>query len=637
MERFYAILVFTTLLAPLVAFAGVCAVRKAYPGTIAIVSLTLMTASLISALILISGLWNKGPLLIELHWFAIGSITFDADLAVSNRSMLMLLVVAIISLLVHLYSTVYMKGDEDWKRYFAMLGFFTFSMQGIVLTDNLLFLFIFWELVGFSSYMLIGHWTRKPEAGRAASKAFIMNRIGDAGFLIGIMIIWTTYETFSLTTMLQSPPTATGWHTAAALCIFCGIIGKSAQFPLFTWLPDAMEGPTPVSALIHAATMVAAGVYLLVRVFALFTSDALVVVAITGMITTLAGALAALSQFDIKKTLAYSTMSQLGLMILALGMGVADAALLHLLTHAFFKACLFLAAGSIIHSIHAAQPPHLHFDAQDIRNMGGLRKRMPVTFFAFLLSGASLAGVPFFSGFLSKEAIVTTLFMHTNMFSWLMLVVVMSVSFLTALYTFRLVWLVFFGEERVVRSLELSEGNWRMRLPLVLLALGSLWFTVSLNPFSFSGWLVQPEAPSAHSIWITSFSIVWVLGAAFLGWYIFRRGAARTNPVLMNAFFVDRFYAMFFGHGIHLASDAVTQIETRGIDRGVHAFAYAQVIFAHMIAWIDRTFIDGTVNAFARLTGIGGKITRSFQGGNIQLYIFWSVLAIIIFIIWAVK
>src|SRR5690606_32577687 len=245
----------------------------------------------------------------------------------------MLVVVALISLVVHVYSTVYMKGDRDWKRYFAMLGFFTFSMQGIVLSDNLLFLFIFWELVGFSSYLLIGHWTDKPEAGSAASKAFVLNRIGDAGFLIGLMIIWTTHETFSLSAILPSAANH-AWQTAGALCIFCGVIGKSAQFPLFTWLPDAMEGPTPVSALIHAATMVAAGVYLLVRVFALFTEDALVVVAAVGMITAIIGALAALSQYDIKKILAYSTMSQLGLMILALGMGAVDAALLHLLTHA---------------------------------------------------------------------------------------------------------------------------------------------------------------------------------------------------------------------------------------------------------------------------------------------------------------
>lgn len=567
-------------------------------------------------------------------WFAVGDHHFMASLALTNQSLLMLLVVSLISLLVHIYSTVYMGGDPDWKKYFTMLGFFTFSMQGIVLSDNLLFLFIFWELVGFSSYMLIGHWTKKPEAGRAASKAFIMNRIGDAGFLVGLMIVWANYDTFSVSALAESV-SQTPWQTAASLCIFCGVIGKSAQFPLFTWLPDAMEGPTPVSALIHAATMVAAGVYLMVRVFGLFTADALLVVAITGMITTLIGAVAALSQYDIKKILAYSTMSQLGLMILALGLGVVDAALLHLVTHAFFKACLFLSAGMVIHALHDAQPSHLHFDVQDIRSMGGLRKSMPVTFATFLISGASLAGVPFFSGFLSKEAILTALFLHSNIFSWCMIAVILCVSFITVLYTFRLIWFAFFGESR--NTLDIKEASWVMRTPVIILAGLSLWLVVSWNPFDFAGWMFQPQETPVYSFWITMLSALWVTAALAASWLLFRKGSFKTSALLRHAFYVDKGYDLFFNHAIRRANHTVTKVERKVIDRGIHGLVYFQVIFAHVVGWIDRAVIDGTVNATARLTGFGGKITRSFHGGNIQLYVFWSIFALIIFIIWALK
>lgn len=635
MDNLQQLTAFISLLAPLASFLTVCVLPPRYVKAISITSLTWMLLAFVNAAVVFYTSWNRDPVVIEVNWFVVGNYPFTADLAISDRSMLMLLVVAFISLLVHFYSVAYMAGDEDWKRYFAMLGFFTFSMQGIVLSDNLLFLFIFWELVGFSSYMLIGHWTKKPEAGAAATKAFVMNRIGDAGFLVGLMILWAGHETFSLTEILLSPTTS-AWQTAAGLCIFCGIIGKSAQFPLFTWLPDAMEGPTPVSALIHAATMVAAGVYLLVRVFILFTEEALMVVAITGMITTVLGALAASSHYDIKKILAYSTISQLGLMILALGMGAVDAALLHLLTHAFFKACLFLSAGMVIHSLQKAQHSHLHFDVQDIRNMGGLRKKMPAAFAAFLFSGASLAGIPFFSGFLSKEAIVTAIFMHTNVISWLMLVVVISVSFLTVLYTFRMIWFVFMGEGRAINPLVIEEPTWVMRLPVIILALCSLWLMVSLNPFDFKGWILRGGQVSP-SLVITLFSILSVSIALVLSWYIFRTGRFITNTVFKNGFYVDKAYEFGVEKTVYASDRTVTHIEQKWIDKGIHGLVYAQVIFAHVISWIDHVFIDGTVNGMARLTGFGGKITRSFQGGNIQLYIFRAVLAIIIFIIWALN
>jgi NADH-quinone oxidoreductase subunit L len=373
-----------------------------------------------------------------------------------------------------------------------------------------------------------------------------------------------------------------------------------------------------------------------VRVYGLFTPDALLVVAFTGMVTALIGALAALSQYDLKRILAYSTMSQLGLMILALGMGLADAALLHLLAHAFFKACLFLSAGMVIHSLQEGQPAHMAFDAQDVRNMGGLSKRMPVTFATFLASGASLAGVPFFSGFLSKEAILAGLMAQTSVLSWVMICVVLCVSFLTVMYTFRMIWFVFSGEERTTRVIAKREPHWVMRVPAVVLAMCSLWLLVSWNPFSFAGWLAQ-DNPTSSSLALTIFSVVWVAGAMVLSWSVFRKATFRTSALLRNSFYVDTLYRKVFAGVSGVTAVVVVYADKKGIDRALHGLAYTYVIFAHVIGWIDRTFVDGTVNATTRLTGFGGKITRSFQGGNIQLYIFWSALAIIIFIIWALK
>jgi NADH-quinone oxidoreductase subunit L len=291
----------------------------------------------------------------------------------------------------------------------------------------------------------------------------------------------------------------------------------------------------------------------------------------------------------------------------------------------------------VIHSLHKAHSSHLHFDVQDIRNMGGLRKKMPVAFAAFLLSGASLAGVPFFSGFLSKEAIITAIFVHTNALSLLMLVVVISVSFLTVLYTFRMIWFVFMGDERMVNPLVIEEPNWVMRIPVMMLALCSLWLMVSLNPFDFKGWMLQDGQVSPSSLGITVFSIVWVIVALMLSWYIFRMGSLRTNTIFKNGFYVDNAYEVAVAKTIYASDRAVTYIEQKWIDKGIHGLVYLQVIFAHVISWIDSVLIDGMVNGIARLTGFGGKITRSFQGGNIQLYIFWAVFAIIIFIIWTLN
>lgn len=630
------LLMWTAVLAPLVGFITTWLVSPRMPRVIARTPIIAMTVSFLAGCLLIYEIWQSEPVALSFPWFEVGTQSIALDIVIDNRSLVMLVVVSFISLMVHVYSKAYMAEVRGRQKYFALLGFFTFSMQGIVISDSLLLLFFFWELVGFSSYLLIGHETERRTAGAAATKAFVLNRIGDAGFVVGLMILWTIHGTFALSDILATPhPSA--WQTAASLCLFCGVIGKSAQFPLFTWLPDAMEGPTPVSALIHAATMVAAGVYLMIKTFGLFTETALVVVAVTGMITALTGALAALSQYDIKKILAYSTMSQLGLMILALGMGVVDAAFLHLVTHAFFKGCLFLSAGLVIHSIRQAASSDVRFDVQDIRNMGGLKSRMPTAFLTFLLSGASLSGIPFFSGFLSKEAMLTAIFTHTNVLSWFMIAFVLTVSFLTVLYTFRLIWFVFFGEAGAVRTLDLREPAFVMRLPTLILAVCSLWLVVSWHPFDFRGWMPGRDPGTEYGLWITIISVLWAGAALYIAWRISFRNRWPSPTVFRNAFYIDQVYAI--GTGILLKANAYSTnfVERKVIDRSLHATVYFQVILAHVAGWFDRYAVDGIVNSAARITGSLGKATRSIQGGNIQLYIFSAMFAIIIFIICALN
>lgn len=547
----------------------------------------------------------------------------------------MLMVVTGVSLLVHLYSVGYMAGDSSSRRYFAMLGLFTFSMLGIVLSDNLLLVFVFWELVGFSSFMLIGHWQQKPEAAAASKKAFLFNRVGDAGFLVGLMIIWANAGTLSITS-LESFSVAP-WHIVASLCLFAGVIGKSAQFPLLSWLPDAMEGPTPVSALIHAATMVAAGVFLLARTHFLFPPESLMVVACVGIITSLMGALAALVQTDIKKILAYSTISQLGLMVTAAGVGAPEAAMLHLFTHAFFKACLFLCAGSIIHVLHHAQHhQHIHFDVQDVRNLGGLRKKLPFTFLAMVVSGAALAGLPLSAGFLSKEAIFTAMnSWRGDSFNikWILFGLAFVITAITVMYTFRLIARIFLGEESVTRQMTLSEPPMIMRIPVGVLACGSLWFVVSGNPFNFSGWL-SVSSP-AHSALLTVVSVCWILSALLVAFLLFRKNIWVSSLFLKENFYLDLVYSKAIIKPVVALSGLSSKADLRFIDRIIHTVAYLHVLGAHFVGWFDRAIVDGLVDGSAYIIRLLGSFTRSFQGGKIQLYIFWTIFTIIIFLIWS--
>jgi len=435
----------------------------------------------------------------------VGPLQIKMGILIDNLTAIMLAMVSLISLLVHLYSTGYMSGDKYYGRYFAYLGIFTFSMLGIVLSDNLFSIYIFWELVGLSSYLLIGFFFEKQSAADAQKKAFLTNRVGDIGMWLGILILYSQFHTFGYEEIYEHIKAgdfhmSQGWLTAAGILLFMGCVGKSAQFPLHVWLPDAMEGPTPVSALIHAATMVAAGVYFVARIFVILTPDALHVIAFIGAITAFMAATIAITQHDIKRVLAYSTVSQLGYMVLGLGVGAYSAALFHLLTHAFFKACLFLGSGAIIHAMH---------HEQDMRWMGGLSKKMPWTFVTFTIATLALAGLPLTSGFMSKDAILAGALGFAEVegggIYYLIPVLGFFSAMLTAFYMGRQIWLVFFGKSRTHLKPadehhghddhghhEVHEVPWAMRLPLVILASLSVFAVFSPDPLDGAkGWFMH--------------------------------------------------------------------------------------------------------------------------------------------------
>ena len=426
-------------------------------------------------------------------WITVGDrALLNTGILIDNVTAVMLLVVTIVSTLVHLFSIGYMHGDPKYNRFFAYLSIFSFSMLGLVLAESFLFIYIFWELVGLSSYLLIGFWFEKKSASDAGKKAFIVNRVGDFGFLIGILIIYATcgvlgYDQVFLA--IGEGKLSGTLLTLTGIAIFCGAIGKSAQFPLHVWLPDAMEGPTPVSALIHAATMVAAGVYLVGRVYPMFTPDAFLFIACVGLLTLFITASIALAQNDIKKVLAYSTCSQLGYMIMGLGVGGYTAGLAHLTTHAAFKACLFLGSGSVIHAVHS----------QDIQEMGGLRKKMPITFATFLIATLAISGVPGFSGFYSKDMILAAALefgmKSANPLHMIFFIGALFTAGLTAFYMFRLVILTFFGAPKDHHKFDHAhESPASMWIPLVVLA--GLSFS-----FWYSGWfgtLVQKPKSAAN-------------------------------------------------------------------------------------------------------------------------------------------
>ena len=417
-------------------------------------------------------LWHTGEPISQhlFRWIPSGDFNVDVNLYADQLTAVMLVVVTTVGFLVHVYSTGYMKGDGGYYRFFSYLPLFVFSMLMLVLADNYLLLFVFWEGVGLCSYLLIGFWFKRRSAGDAAKKAFIVNRVGDLGFGLAIMWIFWMFGTLNFQEVFdQVSPLALGTMTGVALLLFLGACGKSAQFPLHVWLPDAMEGPTPVSALIHAATMVTAGIYMVARSHVIFENapTAMATVAVIGAFTAFMAASIGMVQNDIKRVVAYSTLSQLGYMALALGVGAWVAAIFHLMTHAFFKALLFLGAGSVIHGMH---------EEQNIQKMGGLRKFMPVTFWTFLIASFANAGIVPFAGFWSKDEIILGSFVTTlQPLGKILTVVAVITAFLSALYMFRLVFLTFTGKPRFdAEHVHPHESPPSMAIPLVLLAVPSL-------------------------------------------------------------------------------------------------------------------------------------------------------------------
>ena len=608
-------------------------------------------------------------------WVLIGSGSIEIGIAIDNLAAVMLVVVTLVSALVHYFSMGYMKDDVRYSRYYAYLGLFSFSMLGIVITNNLLLMYAAWELVGISSYLLIGHWYEKKSASNAANKAFIVNRIGDFGMFIGIMILFFTYSTFTFETIFSSinsghlPFGSEQWLTAAGILIFCGAVGKSAQFPLHVWLPDAMEGPTPVSALIHAATMVAAGVYLVARVFPMLTSDALLVIAYIGAITSLIAATIAITQFDIKKVLAYSTISQLGYMIMALGVGAFTAGFMHLVTHAAFKAGLFLGAGSVIYAMHESlhKAKDHHTDAQDVRNMGGLKSKMPITYITFLVFTLAISGIPFTSGFLSKDEILAgTLAFSTMNGHWILPIIGFAVAAMTALYMFRLLILTFHGkpaDESIISGVK--ESPKVMTIPLMVLAALSLFVFYSFNPLgAASGWfyaaieqpmsvvpeLIQPatahvfhEAVEHIHGMAMIISILMAASGVLLAFAMYQWKKVSADKLTeragvlykgaFNKWYFDEVYNMAFVGGTIILTKILRWFDENIIDGIVNGSATITKIISGISGWIDINVVDGLVNATANTADRAGGLLSKIQTGKVQVYLVYVVFSFLVLFI----
>jgi NADH-quinone oxidoreductase subunit L len=539
----------------------------------------------------------------SVEWLRFGSFAISLGFKFDDIAALMLLIVGVVGLCVHVFSLGYMGDDPAKARYFGGLSIFMFSMIGIVLADNLFMMFIFWELVGFSSYFLINHWREKKSASDASKKAFIVNRVGDFGFILGIILCYWTNGTVSLTELGEGHIV---YSRLVPLLLFCGAVGKSAQLPLQVWLPDAMEGPTPVSALIHAATMVAAGIYMLCRIDVLMVPEALTVITWVGTLTALYAALCAIIQRDIKKVLAYSTLSQLGYMVAAFGLGSSGAAMFHLTTHAFFKALLFLGSGSVILGCH---------HEQDIFKMGGLKSRMPLTFWMFTVAVAAIVGLPGLAGFFSKDAILALAYdRNPAVFGILAFTAV-----LTAFYMLRLWKIVFLGKPRSDSASHAHEAGLSVTLPLVLLGLLSVVGGYrGAYPHAFDGILLRvPEAVGAtHSVVLVTSLCVLALGAfAALAFYgTDGRDALETK------------FPSLFGF--------LSALKT-SFDRAYDYYvARIQQRFALILNFIDVVGLAGVV-----VRGVGGAAElvgsgfRTLHTGRLNNYVYWFLFGLAV--LWA--
>jgi NADH-quinone oxidoreductase subunit L len=561
-------------------------------------------------------------------WISIGTLHIDFSFVLDQLSLVMLLIITGVGFLIHIYSIGYMKEDEGYARYFSYLNLFLFFMTTLVLAGNALVMFVGWEGVGLASYLLIGFWFSKTSAADAGKKAFIVNRIGDVGFLIGMFLLLANFGTLTFseiaTKLGQDPGWTGGVVTVIALCLLLGATGKSAQLPLYIWLPDAMEGPTPVSALIHAATMVTAGVYMIARTHVLFDHSpfALNTVAIIGATTALFAATIALVQTDIKRVLAYSTISQLGYMFLGCGVAAYSAAIFHLMTHAFFKALLFLAAGSVIHGLGGEQ---------DMRKMGGLRKKMPITFVTMTAGVIAISGIPPFSGFFSKDAILYAVYQQGSLGKVLYVVGLVTAA-LTAFYMFRLWYLTFTGESRDPHA-HPHESPWSMLGPLVILALlavGGGWITRASTGLGHFGAFLAPvlgenSTESSGVPLETVLSVVAVM-VAVLGWFVAEwfYGQKSEHPdqlaaalpgahkLLANKYYVDEFYGATIVKPLMATS------------------TYLLGMF------VEKAVLGGTAWLIGGTATFAGALLQRWQSGNLRSYAAWlaaGAAAVLLFIV----
>lgn len=588
---------------PLLSFLFLLLFGKKLKENSAYVGILLVGVSFVYSLIVLFARFTQPTYKAEGTWLSIGDVQLTAGFEVNQLNALMLVIVSLVSLLVHTYSKGYMHDDERFHVFYAYLGLFTFAMLGLVLSPNLLQTYIFWELVGVGSFLLIGFYFYKEDAKKAAKKAFIMTRIGDVGLFIGmILLFWQvgSFEYDEIFAAVEAGTISAGMITLTAILIFIGAVGKSGQFPLHTWLPDAMEGPTPVSALIHAATMVAAGVYLVAALFPLFTASetALMTVAVVGAITAIFAASIGLVQTDIKRILAYSTVSQLGYMMLALGSAGYVAGVFHLMTHAFFKALLFLAAGSVIHAVHT----------QNIEEMGGLWKKLRVTGPLFLVGTLAISGVPLFSGFFSKDEILISAWVHGNTaLFWLAVIA----AFFTAFYMFRLFFLVFTGEARKEIK-HVHESPAVMTLPMVVLGVLAVvagyvntpWFGTFLGD-----WLVEGNEALGHGhvegpAWIMIVATLVSLAGIFLAYLMYgKKSLSRdwlssrapvTYSVLYNKYFIDEFYELTIVN--------ITKF------------------FSLFLKYIEVFIVEGIVNLVTQFVQTFGKAGSRVHNGQVQMY-----------------
>jgi NADH-quinone oxidoreductase subunit L len=610
--------------APLILFFG-----KRTPGQGAVFGVAALGAGFVMALAVlfhfVTGGGTYAPDGIE--WFEIGPLHLEVGQYVDGLTAVMLVVVTAVSLAVHVYSLGYMHGDVRFTWFYVVLSLFTGAMLTVVIADNLLMLLVGWEIMGVCSYLLIGHWYEEHENSSAAIKAFITTRIGDVPFMFGIFALifatgFTTTNIAEIGEAIAGPGTSPALVTAAALLLFGGAIGKSAQFPLHVWLPDAMAGPTPVSALIHAATMVAAGVYLVGRMFEVFVHAdpfVLTIVSVIAAITTLGAAFLALVQDDIKRVLAYSTLSQLAYMVAGLSLGPegVTAGFFHLFTHAFFKALLFLGAGSVIHAVHSNNMSH----------MGGLKDEMPVTFWTFLIGSAALAGVFPLAGFWSKDELLVGAWEHNQ---WLFFVL-LGVAVMTAFYMTRCVLLTFFG--RYAGEGHPHESPAVMTGPLVGLAGASVVVGFLGAPqlgAVFGDWVYFEHPHDADFVFWVAILGTLAAAAGILGGYRLYRERRERDPlmafprawnVLQHRYYIDDVYMRGVVYPIRdRASAGVNWTNQRVLDGAVNGAAWVARGLATFVSWIDRTFVDGVVNAVGGLTGATGGLLKYLQTGNVQWY-----------------